>query len=183
MDDTGWSEERFEEIKGKITPFLKSSGFNIKNAVRFLPASGMTGSGIAKPVKKEDAPWNKFFFLFLFDTLVSFVCAVEEVVLWKKEEEKKNLKKLCFGRRRKNSSLVFRHLSLLDTLDDLVSVGRKHDAPVRFPILDKFKDSGFVFCFMNSSHTSHTSHTTTSHSVAPSTCLILPQSILCCLVD
>jgi peptide chain release factor subunit 3 len=90
MDDDNWSEKRYEEIKSKISPYLKSVGFNLKNAVRFLPASGITGEGISKPVP---AKWNK-------------------------------------------------DSSLLDTLDDLNPLGRKHDAPVRFPILDKYKDAG-----------------------------------------
>lgn len=93
MDSSEWSQNRFDEIKSKISPYLKSVGFNLKTAVRFLPASGLTGEGISKAVKKESAPWN------------TDAC-------------------------------------LLDTLDNLAPLGRKHDASVRFPILDKFKDAG-----------------------------------------
>ena len=66
MDSTEWSQKRYDEIKSKISPYLKSVGFNLKTAVRFLPASGMTGEGISKSVKKESAPWNTFVFVFVF---------------------------------------------------------------------------------------------------------------------
>ena len=40
---------------------------------------------------------------------------------------------------------TFSDACLLDTLDNLTPLGRKHDAPVRFPILDKYKDAGLIF--------------------------------------
>ena len=66
MDTFEWEQKRYEEIKSKISPYLKSVGFNLKTAVRFLPASGMTGAGISKPIPKKDCPWNTFVFNFFF---------------------------------------------------------------------------------------------------------------------
>lgn len=60
MDDSNWSEERFNEIQKKIEPFLKSLGFNIKNHVNFLPGSGISGEGITKPIPDGVATWNKY---------------------------------------------------------------------------------------------------------------------------
>eukprot|EP00211_Chloroparvula_japonica_P001744 CAMPEP_0119123456 /NCGR_PEP_ID=MMETSP1310-20130426/3398_1 /TAXON_ID=464262 /ORGANISM="Genus nov. species nov., Strain RCC2339" /LENGTH=537 /DNA_ID=CAMNT_0007113277 /DNA_START=46 /DNA_END=1659 /DNA_ORIENTATION=+ len=59
MDDCQWAQERFEQIQKKILPFLKSLGFNPKTSIRFLPASGFTGEGIAKPVEDEKCKWNE----------------------------------------------------------------------------------------------------------------------------
>eukprot|EP01128_Nolandella_sp_AFSM9_P001335 TRINITY_DN1145_c0_g2_i1.p1 TRINITY_DN1145_c0_g2~~TRINITY_DN1145_c0_g2_i1.p1 ORF type:complete len:631 (-),score=227.56 TRINITY_DN1145_c0_g2_i1:242-2089(-) len=42
-----WSEKRFNEIKDKITPFLKSIGYG-RNSVTYIPISGYTGSNIAR---------------------------------------------------------------------------------------------------------------------------------------
>jgi peptide chain release factor subunit 3 len=45
MDDptVDWSEERYDEIIDKLTPFIKKSGFNTKKDVHFMPISGLTG--------------------------------------------------------------------------------------------------------------------------------------------
>jgi translation elongation factor EF-1alpha len=41
-----FTEERFEEVKTKLTPFLKSCGYNTKKDVTYLPVSGLHGNGI-----------------------------------------------------------------------------------------------------------------------------------------
>ena len=48
MDDpsVNWSQERFNEVLTKLTPFLKSCGYNTKKDVTFLPVSGLHGWGI-----------------------------------------------------------------------------------------------------------------------------------------
>jgi translation elongation factor EF-1alpha len=35
---------RFEEIQNKLSPFLKSVGFNPKNDITYIPCSGLHGS-------------------------------------------------------------------------------------------------------------------------------------------
>lgn len=37
---------RYDEIIGKLTPFLKQTGYNIKTDVVFMPVSGFTGANI-----------------------------------------------------------------------------------------------------------------------------------------
>lgn len=57
LDSTepSWSEERFEEIKGSVEPFLHINGFNM-NRVQFVPISGLTGVNItAKPESDTNA--------------------------------------------------------------------------------------------------------------------------------
>lgn len=45
-----WSQDRFIEIKKRLTPFLKTSGFDMKR-VQFVPISGLTGVNIKTPPK------------------------------------------------------------------------------------------------------------------------------------
>ncbi|CAI9113495.1 OLC1v1014107C1 [Oldenlandia corymbosa var. corymbosa] len=59
MDDptVNWSKERYDEIESKMLPFLKSSGYNIKKDVQFLPISGLVGSNMKTRVDKSVCPW------------------------------------------------------------------------------------------------------------------------------
>ncbi|GLT43760.1 hypothetical protein SLA2020_176910 [Shorea laevis] len=45
MDDptVNWSKERYDEIESKMVPFLRSSGYNVKKDVQFLPISDPKG--------------------------------------------------------------------------------------------------------------------------------------------
>jgi peptide chain release factor subunit 3 len=52
MDDIGWDKERYDNIVCKLSPFLKTMGYNEKNKnLIFLPVSGLTGSGLVKRVE------------------------------------------------------------------------------------------------------------------------------------
>ncbi|KAF7143111.1 hypothetical protein RHSIM_Rhsim05G0101300 [Rhododendron simsii] len=59
MDDptVNWSKDRYDEIESKMTPFLKSSGYNVKKDVQFLPISGLIGSNMKTRVDKSICPW------------------------------------------------------------------------------------------------------------------------------
>ncbi|KAK6944121.1 Translational (tr)-type GTP-binding domain [Dillenia turbinata] len=59
MDDPTvcWSKERYDEIEGKMIPFLKSSGYNVKKDVLFLPISGLLGSNMKTRVDKSVCSW------------------------------------------------------------------------------------------------------------------------------
>jgi len=61
MDDptVQWEKSRFDEIRDKITPFIKAAGFNTKNDVSFLPVSAYTGANLKDPVDKKVCPWWK----------------------------------------------------------------------------------------------------------------------------
>ena len=58
MDDptVEWDVDRFNEIKGKLTPFLKKCGFNPQKDIYFLPVSGYTGVNL-KNKNPEVCPW------------------------------------------------------------------------------------------------------------------------------
>lgn len=59
MDDptVNWSKERYDEIESKMIPFLKSSGYNVKKDVQFLPISGLMGTNMKTRVEKSVCPW------------------------------------------------------------------------------------------------------------------------------
>lgn len=59
MDDPTvvWDKARYEEIKDKLTPFVKAAGFNPKTDVTFIPISGYTGLNLKDRVPKATCPW------------------------------------------------------------------------------------------------------------------------------
>ena len=52
-----WDEERYNEVKGFLEPFLKQTGFNLKTEVHFMPISGFTGWNLKKRVDPKICPW------------------------------------------------------------------------------------------------------------------------------
>lgn len=54
-----WSEERYTDIKEKLTPFLRSCGYNPKKDLVFLPISGLLGDNIMKAVDPKKCPWYR----------------------------------------------------------------------------------------------------------------------------
>ncbi|KAK1625957.1 hypothetical protein QYE76_000272 [Lolium multiflorum] len=52
-----WSKERYDEIEGKMVPFLKSSGYNVKKDVQFLPISGLCGTNMKNKMDKSICSW------------------------------------------------------------------------------------------------------------------------------
>ncbi|KAK1572792.1 hypothetical protein QYE76_038469 [Lolium multiflorum] len=52
-----WSKERYDEIEGKMVPFLKSSGYNVKKDVQFLPISGLCGANMKTRMDKSICSW------------------------------------------------------------------------------------------------------------------------------
>jgi len=59
MDDptVQWSQERFDECVGKLTPFLKATGYNVKKDITFIPISGMSGANLMTHTTKQVCPW------------------------------------------------------------------------------------------------------------------------------
>ncbi|KAI0723135.1 eukaryotic polypeptide chain release factor 3 [Earliella scabrosa] len=52
-----WQKSRFDEIKDKLTPFIKAAGFNVKTDVTFLPVSAYTGANLKDRVSKDVCSW------------------------------------------------------------------------------------------------------------------------------
>lgn len=61
MDEMQWSIERYNEIVGKLRPFLRQNGYSeegAKNLV-FIPIAGLTGENLIKPVEASHCDWYK----------------------------------------------------------------------------------------------------------------------------
>lgn len=52
-----WEKARFEEVKDKLTPFIKAAGFNPKTDVSFIPVSAYTGLNLKDKVSKDVCTW------------------------------------------------------------------------------------------------------------------------------
>lgn len=48
---------RYDEITGKLTPFLRGTGYNLKTDVIFIPISGYTGANLKVDLDRKIAPW------------------------------------------------------------------------------------------------------------------------------
>lgn len=61
MDDptVNWDENRYNECRDKILPYLKKLGFNPAKDLSFLPCSGQTGQGLREPVAPSICSWYK----------------------------------------------------------------------------------------------------------------------------
>jgi len=61
MDDPTvlWSEERFNECKEKLLPYLKKCGFNPKNEIYFIPCSGLQGSFLKDVPPESICSWYR----------------------------------------------------------------------------------------------------------------------------
>jgi peptide chain release factor subunit 3 len=59
MDDptVNWQKSRYDEIKDKLTPFVKAAGFNPKTDVTFIPVSAYTGTNLKDRVSKDMCDW------------------------------------------------------------------------------------------------------------------------------
>ncbi|OAF66781.1 hypothetical protein A3Q56_05511, partial [Intoshia linei] len=58
MDDqtVNWSNDRYEEIKLKLTPYLKKLGYNTRTDIHYIPLSGFKGTNV-DVIDKKAAPW------------------------------------------------------------------------------------------------------------------------------
>ncbi|KAJ2705138.1 translation termination factor GTPase eRF3 [Coemansia sp. IMI 203386] len=58
MDDptVNWDKARYDDIVGKLTPFLRQAGYYKADAI-FMPISGFTGAGVKDRVKASVCPW------------------------------------------------------------------------------------------------------------------------------
>ncbi len=58
MDDHSvkWDQSRYDEILGKLTPFLKQSGYNTAKHVHFIPIAAITGANVKERAGSQ-CPW------------------------------------------------------------------------------------------------------------------------------
>ena len=52
-----WEQSRYDEIQSKLTPFLRSAGFNPKTDVTYIPVSAYAGQNLKERVPKSVCDW------------------------------------------------------------------------------------------------------------------------------
>ncbi|KAN0064250.1 translation termination factor GTPase eRF3 [Thecaphora frezii] len=52
-----WEQARYDEIVGKLSPFLRGTGFNPKTDVTFIPVSAYSGQNLKERVPKDVCSW------------------------------------------------------------------------------------------------------------------------------
>lgn len=59
MDDptVQWDKARFDEIKDKLTPFVRAAGYSPKTDISFIPVSAYTGVNLKDRVSPAVCPW------------------------------------------------------------------------------------------------------------------------------
>ncbi|EFN59534.1 hypothetical protein CHLNCDRAFT_29643, partial [Chlorella variabilis] len=57
LEEGGKSKERFDEIEGKLTPFLRGCGYNPKKDLLFIPISGLMGTNMKQKVSADVCSW------------------------------------------------------------------------------------------------------------------------------
>jgi peptide chain release factor subunit 3 len=51
------SKERYDEIEGKLTPFLRGCGYNPKKDLLYIPISGLMGTNMKQKVSADVCSW------------------------------------------------------------------------------------------------------------------------------
>ena len=59
MDEetVNWSQERYDSIVSRLSPYLKSVGYNVQRDVTFLPVSGLKGYNLKDRAPEGVCPW------------------------------------------------------------------------------------------------------------------------------
>ncbi|SJX65169.1 probable SUP35-eukaryotic peptide chain release factor GTP-binding subunit [Sporisorium reilianum f. sp. reilianum] len=59
MDEStvNWQQSRYDEIQSKLTPFLRSAGFNPKTDITYIPVSAYAGHNLKERVPKSVCDW------------------------------------------------------------------------------------------------------------------------------
>lgn len=101
MDDSTveWDEARYEEIKAKLTPFIKGAGFNPKTDATFIPVSAFTGANLKDRVLKSVCPWyNGPAFLEFLDTMPMVIRKVNAPLMMPISEKYKDMGTIVVGK-------------------------------------------------------------------------------------
>lgn len=150
MDDptVGWDKERYDECTNKLTPLLKSVGYNMKNDVTFMPVSGFTGENLKDRVTKEVCPWYEYVVRSSSRARPPVPqCASVPVGRRRRRNtwpERVGSLRLLTGCANVGFGGARRGPSLLEFLDHIKIPERADTAPVRMIINDKYREMGTV---------------------------------------
>ncbi|RWS12008.1 Eukaryotic peptide chain release factor GTP-binding subunit ERF3A-like protein [Dinothrombium tinctorium] len=165
MDDptVEWKEERYNECKEKLLPYLKKCGFNPKTELYFLPCSGLTGANLREH-NPDHCPWYSGpTFLEYIDNLPSFNRQVEGPFRMPIIDKYKDMGTVVLGKvesggTRKGSQLLLMPnrkpvevLQLWSDEDDVNQVNSGENVRIKLKGVEEEEVSaGFVLCDVNS---------------------------------
>lgn len=165
MDDptVNWDEERYNECKDKILPYLKKLGFNPQKDLTFMPCSGLSGAGLKDPVDPKQCPWftGQPFIPFL-DDLPAMLRYVDRPFIMPIVDKYKDMGTVVLGKveageaRRGQTLLVLPNKTqvVVDQLwsdeEEVTSVGPGENVKIKLKgVEEEDISSGFVLCDPN----------------------------------
>ncbi|XP_036328096.1 eukaryotic peptide chain release factor GTP-binding subunit ERF3A isoform X3 [Rhagoletis pomonella] len=162
MDDptVNWDEERYNECRDKILPYLKKLGFNPSKDLTFMPCSGLGGAGLRDPVPTAICPWYRgMAFIPFIDQLPSLNRNAEGPFIMPIVDKYKDMGTVVMGKvesgtARKGQNLLVmpnRTQVSVDQLfsddDEVTSVGPGENIKVKLKGIEEEDVSpGFVLC-------------------------------------
>lgn len=165
MDDptVEWSEERYNECKDKLIPYLKKCGFNPKVDVVFMPCSGLTGAFLKYVPDESVCPWYRGpAFLEYIDTLPSLNRPTEGPFRMPVVDKYKDMGTVVLGKveagnaKRGQQLLLMPNRKAVEVLqlwsdeDEVVSVMSGENVKIKLKGVEEEEvSSGFVLCDFN----------------------------------
>ncbi|GIY64736.1 eukaryotic peptide chain release factor GTP-binding subunit ERF3A [Caerostris darwini] len=166
MDDptVEWSEERYNECKEKLIPYLKKCGFNPKVDVVFMPCSGLTGAFLKHIPDESVCPWYRGpAFLEYIDTLPSLNRPTEGPFRMPVVDKYKDMGTVVLGKveagnaKRSQQLLLMPNRKAVEVLqlwsdeDEVASVMSGENVKIKLKGVEEEEvSSGFVLCdFIN----------------------------------
>ncbi|KAK6624360.1 Eukaryotic peptide chain release factor GTP-binding subunit ERF3A [Polyplax serrata] len=170
MDDptVEWSEERYNECRDKILPYLRKLGFNPAKDLTFMPCSGLTGMGLKDRLDESLCPWYRGeAFIPFIDNLPSLNRKADGPFIMPVVDKYKDMGTVVMGKveageAKKGQSLLLmpnRTPVIVDQLwsddDEVTAVGPGENVKVKLKGIEEEDVSpGFVLC--NSSNPTKT---------------------------
>ncbi|KAL0279678.1 UNVERIFIED_CONTAM: hypothetical protein PYX00_001182 [Menopon gallinae] len=162
MDDptVEWSEERYNECRDKILPYLRKLGFNPAKDLTFMPCSGLTGLGLKDRLDENICPWYRGeAFIPFIDNLPSLNRKMDGPFIMPVVDKYKDMGTVVMGKveageARKGQSLLLmpnRTPVIVDQLwsddDEVTAVGPGENVKVKLKGIEEEDVSpGFVLC-------------------------------------
>ncbi|KAI9552992.1 hypothetical protein GHT06_020879 [Daphnia sinensis] len=167
MDDptVNWDEERYNECKEKLLPYLKKLGFNPQKDLTFMPCSGLTGAGLKEPVDPKACPWYSGQpFIPLLDDMPPLVRFVDRPFIMPIVDKYKDMGTVVLGKveageaKKGQTLLVLPNKTpvVVDQLwsdeDEVTVVGPGENVKIKLKgVEEEDISSGFVLCDPNNS--------------------------------
>ncbi|XP_049623196.1 eukaryotic peptide chain release factor GTP-binding subunit ERF3A-like [Suncus etruscus] len=124
MDDptVNWSNERYEDCKEKLVPFLKKIGFNSKKDIHFMPCSGLTGANLKE--QSDFCPWYSGLpFISYLDNLPNFNRSVDGPIRLPVVDKFKDMGTVVLGKLESGSICKGQHLVMMPNKHNVEVLG------------------------------------------------------------